>query len=126
MTPPARRAAASSCAICRKPFRAGEPREKAKSGKDCHGRCLTQARKAGAGNAKEPAKRPGAVPAPRAAREREWDTRAAVREFERNREAVTSGETYRSQKPSTWRRGGSPSSVGEVVTARATSRRRKP
>jgi hypothetical protein len=37
---------------------------------------------------------------------------AGAREFEENRAAILSGETFRSQKPSTWRRGGSPSSSG--------------
>ncbi|XXZ53153.1 hypothetical protein AAGT00_35290 (plasmid) [Streptomyces cavourensis] len=32
--------------------------------------------------------------------------------FERNRQAVLSGETFRSRAPSTWRRGSSPSSGG--------------
>ncbi|MFF0754342.1 hypothetical protein [Streptomyces sp. NPDC004267] len=36
----------------------------------------------------------------------------AAGEFERNRQAVLSGETFRSQAPSTWRLGSSPSSGG--------------
>lgn len=36
---------------------------------------------------------------------------SAEREFRRNQEAVLSGETFRSQKPSDWRRGASPSST---------------
>ncbi|MET9477131.1 hypothetical protein [Streptomyces sp. NPDC002922] len=34
-----------------------------------------------------------------------WDIFGAAREFERNRGEVVSGETYRSRKLSSWKRG---------------------
>lgn len=46
------RPAGPACAICRKPLRAHEPKAKAKTGKTCHARCLSQAVRAGKGNAK--------------------------------------------------------------------------
>ncbi|MFJ6669050.1 hypothetical protein [Streptomyces sp. NPDC091383] len=36
---------------------------------------------------------------------------AAEREFARNKARIESGETFRSQRPSNWRRGASPSST---------------
>ena len=82
-----------TCAICRKPF-AGKPRAKTKSGKTAHASCLGAAAKAGAGNAKKKTTAGTAAP-------RKWNTAAAERAFEKNKEAVMSGETFRGHKAST-------------------------
>lgn len=89
-----------SCAICRKPL-GKRPTAKAKSGKTCHASCLTQAQQAGTGKPQPPAPR-------------QWNTAAAEREFNRNKEAVEAGRTFRGHKPSGWRLGNSPSSAGEI------------
>ncbi|WP_431959341.1 hypothetical protein [Actinacidiphila sp. bgisy160] len=93
------------CAICRKPT-GGQRTAKAASGKTCHERCLQQAKNAGTRST---------APAPVV---RTWDTRAAEREFARNKGQVDSGETFRGQARSTWRVGGTPSSAGEIGRSR--------
>lgn len=95
-----RRATNTTCAICRKPI-GKRPAAKARSGKTCHASCLTRAQQAGTGNAKTPAPR-------------QWNTAAAEREFNRNKEAVESGRTFRGHQSSGWRLGSSPSSAGEI------------